>query len=114
MTPLSKLSTLYLAESGVTDDGLAHIANIPGLTWIILDGTAVGDAGLKAVIENIPSITDFNLKYVTDLGAKVLASLPVCHKVDLSKSRVTKMGIDESKASFLRMSFSVPNAILLP
>ncbi len=48
----SNLSELSLENTGITDEGLAHVGKLERIECIVLDATRVTDAGLKHLREN--------------------------------------------------------------
>jgi hypothetical protein len=66
--------------AGVTDDGVAHLRDLPALEHLDLSGTLVTDAGL-AVLRDLPALTHLSLAWtrVTDAGLRVLAD---CHRLE--------------------------------
>jgi len=63
----------------VSDVGLKHISQLPKLTKLWLDGTAVTDSGLKYLSEgpsasNIKILSLQTCEKITDVGLKLLAN----------------------------------------
>ena len=48
---LTGLSRLYLSKTRITDAGLAHLTGLTGLEQLSIDGTTVSDAGLRHLEE---------------------------------------------------------------
>ena len=74
----TQLRELYLAKTGVGDEGLAHLRPLTNLRIISLANTQVTDAGLKhlAVVRSLRQIFLYPTK-VTDAGvAELKAALP--------------------------------------
>ncbi len=72
---IESLTALSLEGSrGVTDQGLQHLARLPGLRRLILSGTAISDAGL-AGLQALPNLEVLELGWtgVTDAGMAHLA-----------------------------------------
>lgn len=69
----------------VTDEGLAHLAQLPGLVHLDLSGTSVSDRGLE-VLRHLMSLQTISLggTRVTDAGAVHLAHCPALERVNLS------------------------------
>ena len=73
-----QLRALYLAKTGVGDEGLAHLRPLTNLRIISLANTQVTDAGLKhlAAVRSLRQIFLYPTK-VTDAGvAELKAALP--------------------------------------
>jgi hypothetical protein len=72
------LQVLDLRNVECTDEGLKAIEGIPQMEGILVNGEAVGDAGMKALAQakGLENIALFGTKKVTDAGIKELASLP--------------------------------------
>jgi hypothetical protein len=70
---------------GVTDEGVAHLAQLPGLVHLDLSGTSVSDRGLEAV-RHLVSLESISLARtrITDVGAAHLAHCPALELVNLS------------------------------
>lgn len=58
---LPDLTFVSLRDSGIGDVGFAHIAKVPGLTHLDVNGTEVTDDGLAA-LERMPKLKYFSLK----------------------------------------------------
>ena len=73
-----QLRELYLAKTGVDDEGLAHLRTLTQLRIISLANTQITDAGLKhlAAVKSLRQIFLYPTK-VTDAGvAELKAALP--------------------------------------
>lgn len=88
-----QVTWLGLANTAVTDAGLANVARLPKLTALHLENTKVGDAGLA----NLTGLT--NLEYlnlygtqVGDAGVQQLAGLKNLKKLYLWQTKATKDG----------------------
>ncbi len=46
---LKNLNKLYLEHTGITDEGIAQLGNLPGLEYLNLIGTKVTDAGISKI-----------------------------------------------------------------
>lgn len=53
---LTKLSTLELGETQITDAGLVHLKDLTNLTELYLYRTHVTDAGVKELEQALPSL----------------------------------------------------------
>ena len=83
------ITALNLSGSkAVTDEGLRHLARLPNLKHLELDGTAVTDRGL-AVLRDLPKLERISLAMtnVTDAGVAHLASCDDIREVNLSWTR---------------------------
>lgn len=71
----------------LTDEGVRHLARLPGLTYLDLNGTAVTDSGL-AVLHDLPALETLSLvdTRVTDEGAAHLAACHHLRHVDLLRT----------------------------
>lgn len=80
VSDIAHVSGLNLAGSKtVTDEGLRHLARLPNLRQLDLQGTAITDRGL-AVLRELPQLESVSLAMtrVTDAGAAHLAH---CHEL---------------------------------
>lgn len=57
MTALSELTWVVLYDTRITDAALAHFKLLPKLQRLDLEGTAVTEAGVKALLEERPQLT---------------------------------------------------------
>jgi hypothetical protein len=89
VTRIRGVTSLRLGGSkALTDDGVRHLARLPGLKELDLSGTRVTDSGL-AVFAHLPELESISLggTRVTDQGAALLAHCPLLESVDLSWTR---------------------------
>lgn len=91
---LNKLRFLSLADTRVTDDGLAHVARLTDLRELHLDNTAITDAGLR----HLPYlrellILDLKGTKVTDAGLAYLAPLEKLQGLYLTRTVITDEGL---------------------
>ena len=80
---LKNLNKLYLEHTGITDDGIAQLGNLPGLEYLNLIGTKVTDAGISKIagLKGLKSIYLWQ-SAVTDSGIAELRRLrPDLHVV---------------------------------
>jgi len=92
------LRELSLANTRISDDGLAYVANLQHLTNLNLSRTAITSAGL-AHLTRLSELTELNLERtrVTDQGLARVASLPKLERLYLSDTGVTDVGIEQLK-----------------
>ena len=84
------LTRLYLAHTAIDDAAVASVVErYPGLEALDVEGTAVGDAGVRA-IAGLASLHAVNLSGtpITDDGGAALAGLAALEIVDLGHTRV--------------------------
>ena len=91
---LDNVARLHLKGTKITDAGLAHLKGLTGLRRLHLETTAVGDAG----IENLKGLTE--LEYlnlygtnVTDASLEHLAGLKKLRRLCLWQTGVTDEGV---------------------
>jgi len=95
LAELTNLTRLALAGTGVTDAGLAHLAGLTNLTMLTLAATSVTDAGL-AHLAGLTNLTILNLRStgVTDAGLAHLTGLTNLKTLDLTAcDGVTDAGV---------------------
>jgi Leucine-rich repeat (LRR) protein len=83
---LDHITTLDLNGSkAITDDGLRHLARLPGLRHLNLGGCPITDRGAE-VLRRLPALESVGLVWtkVTDVGAAHLAACESIRAVDLS------------------------------
>jgi hypothetical protein len=89
VTHVDRVTSLNLSGSkAVTDDGVRHLARLPNLRQLDLDGTAITDRGL-AVLRELPKLETVSLAmtHVTDAGVAHLANCDELRAVNLSGTR---------------------------
>jgi len=94
LAPLAQQITwLNLAGTGITDAGLAQLAQLPNLTTLHLEKTGIADAGLVQIkdLEHLEYLNLYGTK-VTDNGLDNLASMEHLKKLYLWNSQVTEEG----------------------
>lgn len=84
------LKYLDLAHSeAVTDEGLRHLAGLPHLEHLILNGTRITDAGLS-VLRDLPRLVTLELchqQYVTDEGLQHISRCERLERLNLMGTR---------------------------
>lgn len=95
---LTKLQSLGLADTQVTDAGLATLKDAISLESLDLTRTRVGDKGLRALVGG-PKLKSLGLHgtAVTDASLATFKEMPTLEKIDLGKTRVTPAGIRKLK-----------------
>lgn len=97
-TTPDEVTEVDLGLSGVTDNGLRHLAGLKNLTSLNLSGYAgsgkVTDAGLEHLAA-LPSLAKLDLagSGVTDAGLKRLADFPSLTSLKLTDTRITNAGV---------------------
>jgi DNA-binding response OmpR family regulator len=91
---LDDLRFLSLAETRITDAGVAHLARLRGLEELHLDDTEVGDAGLETLAA-LPGLRVLDLKRtkITDAGLARLQPLRGLRGLYLTGTAVTDAGL---------------------
>ncbi|HEU4728673.1 MAG TPA: hypothetical protein VFT22_12305 [Kofleriaceae bacterium] len=90
MQPPATLRRLYLAHTAIDDAAIAQVADrYPELEVIDVEGTAIGDAGARA-IARLTGLVAVNLSAtrITDEGGAALAALARLEIADLGNTRV--------------------------
>lgn len=85
----SRIITLQLEGSAqLTDAGVLHLASLPNLRNLNLQGTSITDAALAAIAE-LRSLETLSLAWtaVTDAGVRALGTLDRLERIDLSGTR---------------------------
>jgi hypothetical protein len=105
---LSRLDSLRLTGTAVTDAGLVHLKGLTGLEDLELGNTQITDVGL-AQLKSLTALRQlllFNTS-ITDAGLSHLKELPNLALLDLSRTKVTDDGVIE-----LERFSSLPNAAI--
>lgn len=98
LAPLAEcrnLDWLHLSEnSRLTNDGLKHIARLPGLTRLMVDATHVTDPGLE-ILSGIKTLQrlDIASNRISDEGLRHVAGLPNLEVLWLGGTPVTDAGL---------------------
>ena len=91
LAPLTGLKKLHLGENdGVTDEALAHVGKLTGLTELILWDAPITDAGLKHLL-GLKELTSLDLAFatkVTTAGLEHVAKLSKLEKLNLAGTKV--------------------------
>lgn len=100
----TQLEWLNLADTKVTDAGLANLKDLKHLTRLHLEKTDIGDAGL-AHLEGLANLEYLNLygTKVTDKGLASIAKLPNLKKVYLWQTQVTDAAADAFRESHAKL-----------
>jgi Leucine Rich repeat len=89
LADVSRIETITALDLGgcreLTDEGVKHLARLPGLKHLDLSGTAITDRGLQ-VLRDLPALETFSLAgtRVTDEGVAHLAHCDNLRHVNLS------------------------------
>jgi hypothetical protein len=115
LLPLApQVTWLSLSGTGVTDEGLARLAQFSHLTRLHLDRTGVGDAGLAhlARLERLEYLNLYGTS-VTDEGLQQLAGLQQLRTVYLWQTKVTPDGAERLTAALprLRVDLGAPEPV---
>ncbi|NCO56879.1 MAG: hypothetical protein COW73_05250 [Nitrospirae bacterium CG18_big_fil_WC_8_21_14_2_50_70_55] len=91
---LPELRFLSLADTRVTDAGLAHVARLTGLHELHLDNTPISDAGV-AQLAPLTDLRILDLKgtRVTDSGLAIVRRLPHLQALYLTRAPITDAGL---------------------
>ena len=91
---LSQLNSLCLANTGVTNAGLAHLRNMTQLKSLWLNGTAVSDGGLET-LKGLRQLKELRLDEtsVTNAGLKFVGPLTQLEFLNLQNTKVTDEGV---------------------
>ena len=101
LTPVAQqVYSLNLANTKVTDGGLAPLAGLTNLRRLHLEKTGIGDAGLAHVkgLTNLEYLNLYGTK-VTDAGLDQLAGLTNLKNLYLWQSQVTDAGVAKLQAA---------------
>jgi hypothetical protein len=89
---LTKLDSLDLGWTQVTDAGLSHVAGLPKLRWLRLDSTTISDEGLRK-LRALPKLHEIRLNDTAVTAAAVTAfgqALPQC-SIDANRLDMRKL-----------------------
>ena len=75
---LTGLSELYLSKTRITDAGLAHLAGLTGLENLWIDGTTVSDAGLRHLegLTRLKILVAYHAQVTAAGKSQILKALP--------------------------------------
>jgi uncharacterized membrane protein len=84
---------LDLSRTGVSDQGLKVLAEMPNLEHLDLRGTSVGDEGLRALagLDRLETLGLYGTQ-VTDAGLVAIEALPSLRRLHLGGTAVTEAG----------------------
>ena len=99
LVALKKLKSLNLQrDTGITDNGIAHVGKMPELTYLTLLYTRIGDAGLVHLADAKKlRLLDLRGCKITDTGLAHLTSLTGLAALKLRSSGVTDAGLAHLK-----------------
>ena len=103
--------TPRLTNTGLTDDGLEHLAGLSSLTALWLPPTQISDAGLSH-LSGLPNLRKLHVDsmQITDAGLEHLAGLTNLEWLSLNDTRVTKTGVAKLQTKLPRCKIQVtPN-----
>lgn len=114
---LPHVESLYLSETGITDEGVVHVAALSNLQYLYLDGTSVSDSGIEllrghtalrslwlsdtditdSAMPAIATLTGLNDLYlggtnISDDGLALLRNLPDLKYVNAPGTKVSPKG----------------------
>lgn len=111
MSPLKRLVELDVSMSGVTDNGIAHLKNLPYLSFLGIAGGRLTNQALKHIsdltelryvdfpqslkdedlkaLQNLVKLRNLRLGNVTDEGMSWVGRLGAVRSLDFSRSQIT-------------------------
>ena len=93
---LSRLKSLDLAGTVVTDAGLKHLRKLDDLVYLFLNDTAVGDIGMEELGQHrLLQHLDLSRTRVTDRGLHSLGRLDGLRMLVLNETAVTGVGLKD-------------------
>ncbi|NQU21740.1 MAG: hypothetical protein HQ567_10690 [Candidatus Nealsonbacteria bacterium] len=100
---LPRLESLSLEGSGVTDAALVHLGSLPSLQELMLESTAITDDGLSHLAK-LTSLRSLSVEYtqVTDAGLAHLQTLDNLKELSLT-------GTDVSQAAVAKLQQALPH-----
>jgi len=108
------LTFLDLADTNVTDDGLAHLADVPGLKHLRAYRDGLTDAGLEHLTA-CRDLTELRIGLntgVTDAGVERLAKFTNLTELDLGGTSITDAGmVHLAELTALRLLWLVGTAV---
>lgn len=96
---------LNLASACVTDAGMGRLAGLTGLRELSLAGTAVGDAGLGRLRGLRLEELDLSATRVTDAGLDVLERMKTLRRLDVRGTAVTAGRLEELRMALPNCEF---------
>ncbi len=105
LKPLIRLSDLNLADTQITDSGLAHLGGLTNLSILDASNTKITDAGLVH-LTGLRRLTELNLArtQITDAGLARLRHLMRLSLVNLWRTHVTDAGAARLKRALLSVT----------
>jgi hypothetical protein len=109
-----QVTWLNLARTGITDDGLAHVAGLKKLTRLHLEQTDVTDAGLNH-LKDLPYLEYLNLygTKVTDAGLDHLKGLSHLKRLYVWQTGVTAAGAESLAAALPELEVTLGTDLAL-
>lgn len=100
LTGLSRLKTVNVGNTIVSDEGLAYFKGLSALERLHLGGTQVTNDGLPHLIK-LEGLRELDLRHtkITDAGAEQLAQLGRLESLDLRNTGVTAKGVKRLQAA---------------
>ena len=91
---LKELRRLMLRDTMVTDEGLKHLSGLVNLQELDLSGTRITEKGIES-LRNLKAIRKLNLlgAQATDASMEILAGMEHLQVVNLYRTRVTNSGV---------------------
>ena len=91
---ITQLERLSLAQTNITDAGMARLQSLKNLRVLNLRGTAIGDAGIEA-LKSFTHLEDLNLAetQVTDSGIQILRRFKELKYLDLRGTQLSDDGL---------------------
>jgi Leucine Rich repeat len=104
---LTKLQSVFLSETGISDGGLKYLQSLSNLRLLSLSNTKVGDEGLM-YLEKLCDLYGLILRgtNISDNGLKYLQNLSRLKKLDLRDTNVSEQGLDQIKRALPTCKFN--------
>jgi tRNA A-37 threonylcarbamoyl transferase component Bud32 len=98
LTDVTGLQGLNLGHTGISDAGLEHLRGLTDLRFLYLSGTKVTDAGLKCLKDHL-QLQELHLRWtkVSDAGLEHLAGLSNLQILWLQETKVSDAGLGHLK-----------------
>jgi hypothetical protein len=105
---LSKLTTLSLSRSEVTDAGLKELGQVAPVTSLTLDGTAITDAGLPelARLKGLKSLSVLDTK-ITGAAVPILSEMKQLTYLNVGEKQIGKDGAEALKKALPKCDVDV-------